>query len=95
MKRRLTIIALTILAVVALISVGLTSNAPAQADGAKQIRGTGEFAEAGDCNDSEGNGADFALKFEGDLDGYSSRLPNARRAGPIVKQGGISSSVIM
>ena len=69
MKRRLTILALTTLAVVALIGIVLTINAPAQADGAKQIRGTGEFAEAGDCNDPEGNGADFALKFEGDLDG--------------------------
>jgi hypothetical protein len=41
MKRRLIILALTTLAVVALIGVVLTINAPAQADGATQISGIG------------------------------------------------------
>jgi hypothetical protein len=72
MKRRLTILALTTLAVVALISVVLTAPSPAHAGGATQIAGVGFFADpdAGECtNDAEGNGSDFALRMEGDLEG--------------------------
>lgn len=69
MKRRLTILALTALAVVALISVVLTVPSPALADGATQISGVGFFAEPGECTDSEGDGSDFALTLTGDLEG--------------------------
>jgi hypothetical protein len=69
MKRHLTILTLTTLAVVALISVVLTAPAPALADGATQIAGLGFFADPGECTDPEGQGSDFALKMEGDLAG--------------------------
>jgi len=70
MKRRLTILALTALAVVALSSVVLTAPSPAHAGGATQISGIGYFAEPGECTDDpEGEGADFANRIEGDLEG--------------------------
>ncbi len=71
MKQRLTIIALTALAVVALISVVLTVTPPAHAggEGAKQISGIGFFAEPEECTDPEGAGADFANNMTGDLEG--------------------------
>ena len=70
MKRRLTILALTALAVVALISVVLTAPSPAHAEGATQISGIGFFAEAYECTDDpEGDGSDFALIMTGDLEG--------------------------
>ena len=69
MKRRLTILALTALAVVALYSVVLTVTSPALAEGATQISGVGYFAEPGECTDPEGQGADFALTMTGDLEG--------------------------
>ena len=69
MKRRLTILALTALAVVALFSVGLTVPSPALAGGATQISGLGSFDGTGECSDSEGAGADFALIMAGDLEG--------------------------
>jgi hypothetical protein len=69
MKRRLTILALTALAVVALISVVLTVPSPALADGATQISGVGFFAEPDECTDPEGDGSDFALTMTGDLEG--------------------------
>ncbi len=70
MKRRLTILALTALAVVALISVVLTAPSPADAEGATQISGIGFFAEAYECTDDpEGDGSDFALIMTGDLEG--------------------------
>ena len=76
MKRRLTTLALTALAVVALIGVGLTVVTPAHAGGppehargATQIEGIGFFAEEGECVDPEGAGADFANKMTGDLEG--------------------------
>jgi hypothetical protein len=43
--------------------------APANAGGATQISGIGFFAEPGECTDPEGQGADFALKMTGDLEG--------------------------
>ena len=69
MKQRLTILALTTLAVVALTTVFLTAPSPAHAGGATQISGLGEFDAASECADSEGQGADFALKMTGDLTG--------------------------
>jgi hypothetical protein len=69
MRRRLTILALTALAVVALISVVLTVTSPALAGGATQISGIGFFAVGEDCTDEEGAGSDFALRMTGDLEG--------------------------
>jgi hypothetical protein len=69
MKRRLTILALTALAVVVLISVVFTVTSPALAGGATQISGIGFFAGEGECDDPEGAGSDFALNMEGDLEG--------------------------
>ncbi|HXV44069.1 MAG TPA: hypothetical protein VEC96_13460 [Anaerolineae bacterium] len=66
MKRRLIILALTALAVVALFSVVLTVPSPALAGGATQISGLGFFAEPSDCDDNLG---DFALLMTGDLEG--------------------------
>lgn len=83
MKRRLTILALTALAVMALISVVLTVPSPALAGGATQISGIGFFADPGECADSEGNGSDFALRMTGDLEGVMMRrhtLTNENRA---------------
>jgi hypothetical protein len=65
MKRRLTILALTTLAVVALIGIVLTINAPAQADGATQISGIGYFP--GD-EGSSGRACDKFPDFPGDPD---------------------------
>ncbi len=69
MKRRLTILALTALAVVALISVVLTVPSPALAAGATQISGIGFFAGTGECTNPDGQGSNFALKMTGDLEG--------------------------
>jgi hypothetical protein len=76
MKRRLAILALTALAVVALFSVVLTVTPPAHAGGppdpprgATQISGIGLFDEGGVCVDFEGAGADFANTMGGDLEG--------------------------
>lgn len=68
MQRRFSL-ALTALAVVALISVVLTVPSPALDGGATQIAGIGFFAETGECTDPEGNGSDFALRMTGDLEG--------------------------
>ena len=70
MKRRLTILELTALAVVVLISVVLTAPSPTHAEGATQISGIGFFAGGNECTDDpEGEGSDFALKMKGDLEG--------------------------
>jgi len=68
-KRRLTIIALTTLAVVALISAISTVTTPAHADGgATQISGIADFADVGidPCDDPEGASADLALNMAGE-----------------------------
>src|SRR5918995_7533282 len=68
MKRRLTILTLTTLAVVALIGVVWTAPSPALAEGATQISGEAVLDEADEC-DSGSVGADFALTMDGDLEG--------------------------
>jgi hypothetical protein len=40
-----------------------------EAGGATQMSGIGYYAEPGQCNDPEGQGADFALTMTGDLEG--------------------------
>jgi hypothetical protein len=69
MKRRLTLLTLTTLAVVAFISVASTAPSPALAEGATQISGVAVFDEGGTCVDPEGEGANFALIMDGDLEG--------------------------
>ena len=66
MKRRLAILTLTTLALVAFI--GVASAAPSLAGGANQISGVGFFDE-GDTCESGSVGADFALIMTGDLEG--------------------------
>ena len=68
MKRRLPILALIALAMVALITGFLTTPSPASAGGAIQIAGVGLPAATVDC-DPASQGADFALKMTGDLAG--------------------------
>src|SRR5574341_1577464 len=69
MTRRLTIVALTALVVMALSGFELTAPSPALAAGATQIEGIGFFAEPGECTDLEGSGSTFALLLTGDLEG--------------------------
>jgi hypothetical protein len=69
MKRRMTLLTLTTLAIVALIGVVWTAPSPALAEGATQIAGVALFDDRGDCDDPEGEGANFALIMTGDLEG--------------------------
>ncbi len=68
MSRRLTIVALTALVVMALGGVVLMVPSAALAAGATQIEGIGVFDD-GDVCDSESAGSDFALILTGDLVG--------------------------
>ncbi len=68
MERRLTILTLITLAIVAFIGVVSTAPSPAFAGGATQISGIGSYAEEGDCVDPEGAGAAYALVMSGDLE---------------------------
>ena|SRR5215210_243789 len=67
MKRRLTILTLTTLAIVAFISVASTAPSPALAEGATQISGVGSYAES--CDPESVEGADYAILMTGDLQG--------------------------
>jgi hypothetical protein len=69
MKRRLTVFGLTSMVLSALTSVVLTSNSSVLAEGAVRIGGIGYFAGEGECEDPQGEGADFALLMTGDLVG--------------------------
>ncbi len=60
---------LTTLAAVAFIGVVSTAPSPALAGGATQISGVAFFDDRGDCDDPEGEGADFALIMPEDLEG--------------------------
>ena len=66
MKRRLTILTLITLAIVAFIGVVWTATSPALAEGATQISGVAFFADPGTCEDDpEGEGANYALVMTG------------------------------
>ena len=69
MNRQFPIVTLLALAVMVLLSAILTLPARALAQGATQISGIGFLANPGECTDSEGNGATFAQKLTGDLEG--------------------------
>ena len=69
MKQRIRISALTVLAMMALISAGLAFPAQSRANGATQISGIGTYAAPGACLDPVGGGADYILSFTGDLSG--------------------------
>src|SRR5918995_6033883 len=81
MKRRLTILTLTALAVVALIGVVWTAPSPALAEGATQISGVAVLDEADEC-DSGSVGADFALVMDGDLEGCLYTLVETAESSP-------------
>ena len=68
MKRRLTILALTALAVTALIGVILTVTSPVYAGGVTQISGVA-FPDLNNVCDAGNQGADFAALMTEDLDG--------------------------
>ena len=68
MQRRLALLTLTILAVVAFVGVVSTAPSPALAEEATQISGIAVFDEADLC-DSSSMDADFALIMSGDLEG--------------------------
>ena len=69
MKRRFTISLLTALTTMVFISAVLAGPSPMQAAGAKAISGIGYYAEAGTCNDPEGQGASYVLNMNGSLTG--------------------------
>lgn len=64
----ITIGMLTALAVVAAMAV-LAKPSSVRTQGSNQISGIAFFAEPGECTDTEGQGADFALRMTGDLEG--------------------------
>lgn len=71
MKRGLTILALNVLAMVALVGAVLMAPTPASAGGATQISGTGAFAD-GECGSPPPGYEDYdyyVIRFEGDLNG--------------------------
>ncbi len=51
------------------LAVAFTVHYPALAGGTTKISGLGFFANPGECNDSQGADADFAVKLTGDLEG--------------------------
>ncbi len=69
MKRRISLLAITVLMVLAFSSVALAATSPASAKGATQISGVGFFDAEGECADPEGAGSDLALIMTGDLEG--------------------------
>jgi hypothetical protein len=81
MKRRLTILTLTTLAVVALIGAVSVAPSPAHAGGATQISGVG-FLDESDACDSASVGADFAVIMTGDLDGCLYTFVDTQKSSP-------------
>lgn len=69
MKRRLPILVLTTLTMMALISVVFATPSQTRVDGAVQISGIGAYSGPGECTDPEGQGASYALTLNGSLSG--------------------------
>ena len=69
MKRTNTIPTLTLFAIIALFSTAFSTPPSVEYDGVTQISGVGAFAAPGECNDSQGDGSDYALILNGDLSG--------------------------
>lgn len=82
MKRRLTILALTTLTIIALLSSGFAAPSPTRAEGATQISGIGFFAATGECTDSEGQDATFALTMTGAFSGCHYVFVETSRCSP-------------
>jgi hypothetical protein len=63
---------------------------PAHAGGATQIRGIGVYADEATCDDPEGEGADYALILDGDLEGclYTFILTDKRSPGGTYRETG-------
>jgi len=73
MRRHMSVttMAIGVLIALAVVSSMAFSASPSSAiaQGSDQISGIAFFAEPGECNDSDGDGADFALRMTGDLQG--------------------------
>jgi hypothetical protein len=69
MRRRLTLLAFTAVAMVALIGAALMVPSAALAGGATQISGIGFPTVVGECSDPQGQSSDFAVRMTGDLVG--------------------------
>lgn len=82
MKRRITITALTTLAMMALIGAGSAAPFPRQGNGATQISGVGFFAAPGQCTDAQGQGADYALIMTGAFSGCHYVFVETSRCSP-------------
>lgn len=82
MKRRFTTSALTALTMLVLISALCAGPSPVRAGGATPISGVGFFATVGQCTDSEGAGADYALTMTGDLSGCHYVFVEAAKCSP-------------
>jgi hypothetical protein len=81
MKLRFTIVALTVLTMIAIATV-FAAPTPSRAEGATQISGTGVYAAPGACTDPEGQGADFALTMTGDFSGCHYVFVETSRCSP-------------
>jgi hypothetical protein len=82
MKRRFTISALTALTMMALISAVVATPSPTRAGGATQISGIGYYAAVGQCNDTEGDGSDYALIMTGAFSGCHYVFVESARCSP-------------
>ena len=70
MKRRVSNISvLTSFAIMALLSTVFATPTAALAPDATQISGVGVYAGPGECDDSQGDGSDYALTMSGSLSG--------------------------
>ena len=83
MKRRIpTFSALTIFAIMALVSTVFASPKATVDGGVTQISGIGVYAAPGECDDPEGNGADYVLSMSGDLTGCHYTFVQVSRCTP-------------
>jgi hypothetical protein len=82
MKRRLTILTLITLAVVAFTGVASTVPSSALAGGATQISGIGFYAEGDACDDPRGEGAAYAVIMTGDLEGCLYTFVDTAKSSP-------------
>lgn len=71
MRTRVSLIIMGVLAALAVVAAMTVLAEPSsvRTQGSNQISGIGFFAEPGECTDPQGQGADFALRMTGDLQG--------------------------
>ncbi|HEX6127181.1 MAG TPA: hypothetical protein VFZ23_17545 [Pyrinomonadaceae bacterium] len=82
MKRVPTISALTAFAIMALASTVFATPTATTDGGAIQISGVAYYAAAGQCNDPQGDGSDYALNMTGDLSGCHYTFVEVSRCSP-------------